>query len=405
MEWEKPRVRLKTLKLPKENGGLPDLTTYYLAAQIKPILVWMNSTAKAKWRQIESSLEPSLNDIISTPKSYWKRGNISLKSTMEAWQKICKIKEIRHDSLYLKEIAMDLDFKASTIGNVFKGWAEKGLHRYYQIITENGVESFENLKTKYDIPNTQFHNYLQIRSYLKERQGSTIMKKNIHPLIKYIAENYDKKHPEHVMRCIYKILQKENIDDKLRPHTKWEEETQMVITTEDWRGLSVNCHKTTSSPFWREFAWKIQMRYFITPKIQGKYDKDSNSLCWRGCGENTTNHTHIFYTCPHITTFWNEVKNTVDRLLDLKLKPEHILLGTLPPELISETDRYLYRILRIAALKQITRNWKQPDLPTTGNWFRTIKEIHTMENITHNIRQQKTLFEKRWAKMDIALLE
>ena len=88
---------------------------------------------------------------------------------------------------------------------------------------------------------------------------------------------------------------------------------------------------------------------------------------------------HMFYTCPKINSYWNEVKNLLDRLLNIQMQPENILLNICPPDLISEADRYLFRILRITALKQITRNWKQQYGPKIENWLSTVKEVHTME--------------------------
>lgn len=51
---KKVRVKLKTLKLPKEDGGLalPDLRNYYLAAQIQTIRTWMQEDSTVKRRPI-----------------------------------------------------------------------------------------------------------------------------------------------------------------------------------------------------------------------------------------------------------------------------------------------------------------------------------------------------------------
>ena len=57
--WDnkKPRVKMKTLKLAKRNGGLglPNLQNYYYAAQIQTLQIWLNDDMQAKWRSIERS--------------------------------------------------------------------------------------------------------------------------------------------------------------------------------------------------------------------------------------------------------------------------------------------------------------------------------------------------------------
>lgn len=57
-QGKRPRIRRKTLKLPKEKGGmaLPCLKDYYNAAQLRPLVCWCNPDYNAKWKDIESDL-------------------------------------------------------------------------------------------------------------------------------------------------------------------------------------------------------------------------------------------------------------------------------------------------------------------------------------------------------------
>ena len=73
-------------------------------------------------------------------------------------------------------------------------------------------------------------------------------------------------------------------------------------------------------------------------------------------------------------------------------------LGISPPELTLEIDRYLYRILRIAAMKQITRNWLKPTPPLFNNWKANVNSMLEMERITFRITNQEQEHLKRWHK-------
>ena len=66
MEWDKwisrfiwvgkrPRIRLATLQLPKERGGMavPSFKDYYYAAQIRAVACWCTSNYVAKWKDIK----------------------------------------------------------------------------------------------------------------------------------------------------------------------------------------------------------------------------------------------------------------------------------------------------------------------------------------------------------------
>ncbi len=78
---------------------------------------------------------------------------------------------------------------------------------------------------------------------------------------------------KNTMGNVYKILQgkEETTIDTMK--LKWEEKLGTQITDEEWKQMFAEIHKTTSSLFWKEFAWKINMKYFLTPEITSKYKR------------------------------------------------------------------------------------------------------------------------------------
>lgn len=64
---------------------------------------------------------------------------------------------------------------------------------------------------------------------------------------------------------------------------KWELEANIIIADEEWESSWVSWQKCLSSPTWREFSWKLRVRYFKSPLVIASYDNNS-SPCWRGCG-------------------------------------------------------------------------------------------------------------------------
>lgn len=60
--WKKPQIRVKTLQLSKENGGLslPNIKDYYRAAQIKNLVDICNPSYTAKWKEIEYSISSDI---------------------------------------------------------------------------------------------------------------------------------------------------------------------------------------------------------------------------------------------------------------------------------------------------------------------------------------------------------
>ncbi len=77
-------------------------------------------------------------------------------------------------------------------------------------------------------------------------------------------------------------------------------------------------------------------------------------------------------------------------------RPKHIIMGILSPEFTRETDKYLNRIIRNAAMKQKTKNWLKSRPPSFSNWKSTVKNILEMEGMIDKIRNQESEYLKRW---------
>ena len=127
--------------------------------------------------------------------------------------------------------------------------------------------------------------------------------------------------------------------------------------------------------------------------------------CWRNCGEGRAHQAHIFWTCPVLKHFWVRVGEKMNRVLQcsLPLGPEHIILRMTPSQISLTPNRHMYRILRIVAIKQITKNWLKPDVTQITKWKAAIKEMYNMKRITYRIRNRCDVFEflcKRFLEMN-----
>lgn len=142
-EWDKmisrfiwngkaPRVRYKTLQLPKCKGGmgLPRLKDYYLAAQVRPLLLWCNIGYFAKWKEVEVSLlDRPIQSLLGSPKlakqydiqSQWVKFSIAL------WFSLVKQLNIQKEIRILMWPTHNPDFKPGMSDGGFIQWARKGL--------------------------------------------------------------------------------------------------------------------------------------------------------------------------------------------------------------------------------------------------------------------------------------
>lgn len=123
---------------------------------------------------------------------------------------------------------------------------------------------------------------------------------------------------------------------------KWQRESGIDISEEDWSIIWQYQWKCTSSISWREFNWKNFIRYFTTP-CQTAHYSDSIPLCWRKCGHQSANHYHIFWECPSIKNFWKEIHNFLQDIFleDIPLDFKTIYLECIPQGWLKE-DKSIY---------------------------------------------------------------
>ncbi len=83
---------------------------------------------------------------------------------------------------------------------------------------------------------------------------------------------------------------------------------------------------------WREFCWRNLIRYVINPKLKSIQNGEKGSgLCWRKCGEQLADHFHVFWSCPTIQPYWQEVTQVIYNIFDDPFST--IYLGNLPAHL------------------------------------------------------------------------
>lgn len=158
--WQnkRPKVRLKTLTLHKNRGGLslPNIKYYFWAAQLTAVVAWINNDTETGWVNTEQNSLPAipLSTLVFLSKQSQKKinKNVWVKHTLKAWSTVQK--RIRGKSALSRamQIAGNPDFLPSTTDVAFKRWAGRDLKVIDQLFCDNVLQPFSYLQDKFFLP-------------------------------------------------------------------------------------------------------------------------------------------------------------------------------------------------------------------------------------------------------------
>uniref|UniRef100_A0A3Q3KCI8 Reverse transcriptase zinc-binding domain-containing protein n=1 Tax=Monopterus albus TaxID=43700 RepID=A0A3Q3KCI8_MONAL len=161
-----------------------------------------------------------------------------------------------------------------------------------------------------------------------------------------------------------------------------ETELGIVISDGDWMNIWKMQQSTTSSHVWREHCWKNVIQFFINPKITSKY-MSRVQPCWRKCRDVNVNHLHVFWLCPKIAPFWDDVHTVIVKILGYSIPKTRWI----PVENI------------VGGLQEgITKKWSWPNIPTREEWLQIVGIIFEMESLTYKLRTQEERCQDKWEK-------
>ena len=109
-------------------------------------------------------------------------------------------------------------------------------------------------------------------------------------------------------------------------------------------------------------------------------------LCWRNCGEQLADHFHIFWSCPAIQPYWQEIIQVIQTFFgdEINCSFSTIYLGNIASHL-PVRDKYLLKLLLAASKKTVTRKWLQATPPTGTDWIDIVTNIQNMERMTFSL--------------------
>ena len=217
----------------------------------------------------------------------------------------------------------------------------------------------------------------ETKKQIQEQTKAGVMTRS--GVIRLFISVYDSNNGKKLITKLYKEIKRLKSSNTTYIKDKWGQQAGRMLSEKEWGMVNKGQWKTTGSRSWREYGWKNIVRYFITPAQQ----KSRYTQCWRLCGENKANHFHIFWGCPCILPYWQELQKSMEKIT---LTFEALYLGRENQEITGSGEKYKFRIMLMAAKKSITRKWLKTDAPKMEDSVEVMLNIYRMKKLTFSNR-------------------
>lgn len=401
-----PRIRKEMLQRHKVHGGfsLPNFQYYYWSANIKNILFWTHSTtheSAPRWLQLEnaSCKQASLHAIacskipLTEPISKFCSNPI-VKHSFKIWAQFRRAFSLFEMSKNAPLVGNNM-FAPSINDNAFKVWSERGLRTIQDLYVGGTFGSFEHFKTHFDIPNSHFYRYLQLRSFVSTHTPSFPSLQTDSLLDKLI------KIPPHFKETIgsvYSILKTSNLEPLTSLKNKWEEELGTNISDLEWQSTLKNIHSSSICLRHSVIQFKIIHRLHWSKTRLAKIMPDIDPTCDR-CEVEPATLEHMFWSCPKLSDFWNSVFVFLSKALNVDIEPSPFvgIFGVVPEELgIGSYGKTVIAFTTLIARRIILMKWKDKSPPAFKHWINDVMHYLILEQIRYHIQGNSLKFCYIW---------
>lgn len=384
------------MQYPRNEGGLSlyDLELYHKAAQLFYIDRIVNNTNEEPWIDIENhQLQPTNLLLALFSKKKVKTANFLIKSTINAWKKVKKILG--------QEIDLPLNIQiwnnpSVTIQNSqlqWNTWMKCGIHNLSDMVNNNSLLSFQELKDKYKLKNTEFFRYLQLRSWLTENFD---IGKGASTEIGEILNKRGKK--KRLLGNVYDILIKatSNEEQLQKIYNYWNKDLEILDAKTKWKECLLLTYQVTTNENLRLIQYKLMTRiYYSRDKIH-KFDTSSSDLCLK-CGKQSDSLIHAFWYCEKIRKTWEDIEKWLAIVCktNVVLSPVTCIFQSMGGVRYPTTWQILFSSLVFKKL--ILQHWKDTECPTIVHWKNLMKYYLNMERAIMEDNNKEKYFLQVWS--------
>ncbi len=371
-----PRIRKAFLARPRENGGLalPNLMHYYWAANPHALSYWTSDIPEHEapvWLLMEqhSSSPNSLAALACALMpicKHYHTNNPVIGGSLRIWSQLRV--HFGHKKLLLSSpILANPFFPPSLIDPAFKLWKSRGLICVRDFFKDGLFISFDYLKVRFDIPNTHFFRYPQIRNYIKTCFSPSLVAIEedwIHDCVNRDPQT------KGFVSFVYDTIQNVAAPSLHHVKTKWEEDLNLQIPDVTRQLAMSRVNASSICIRYGLIQLKIFHRLHLSRSRLAKLYPNIDPRCERRHQTEATLR-HMFWSCSRLSSFWLSIFVGISCVCKKRISPNPIMaiFGTSPEGITLSTNQAnMVAFVTLLARKLILVNWRSPKAPTHKYW-------------------------------------
>uniref|UniRef100_A0A8C5QFF1 Reverse transcriptase domain-containing protein n=1 Tax=Leptobrachium leishanense TaxID=445787 RepID=A0A8C5QFF1_9ANUR len=394
----RPRVRLDTLSLPRNGGGLAlrDFRSYYYATHMARVLDWMQLASEQKWRDLEE--KEAGHPLWTLPWLLADLGDLNIDrdstvhATLRLWHHIRVRFTLSSAPSPLLPLEHNPDFAPGVRETLRQRLTRGARVSALSVLRDGTFASLEGAPGDPPPALLDLFNFHQVQHYLRRVPGNT---KLARPLTHFETLCSRGQRVEHTVSAFYLLIR--GVGPKVPSYMgRWERERGEEITQEQWNKILILVHSGSQAMAIVETSFKLLTFWYRSPHLLFRIGALDSARCWRGCLQTGT-YLHVWWSCPHLAPYWRMVREIIkDKCdFDLPFTPKTFLLLVIDLLAAALKKSLLLRILLCARLL-IPAHWRTATIPTRAELVARVSGLRGAEETMVLSADARERFTQTW---------
>ena len=134
----------------------------------------------------------------------------------------------------------------------------------------------------------------------------------------------------------------------------------ITISDDHWARILDRVHSSSICAGHGRLQCKVLHKAHFTNARLAKIFPNRSDACER-CRQSPAGHVRMFWTCPQLTSFWSNIFDTLNQVLNCNLGPNPLtaLFGITPDLCLPATSQCVIAFTTLLARRAILLKWKQ----------------------------------------------